>query len=61
MCANDDCIPTSKVCNGVPDCEDNSDEMQVCKGKLNQDIQGNIYYFFQHTIIYKHNNNSLKK
>ena len=34
MCANDDCIPASRVCDGIADCEDNSDEMHVCKGKL---------------------------
>ena len=32
MCANDECIPTIKVCDGIADCEDNSDELQVCRG-----------------------------
>ena len=34
LCANNECIPSSKVCNGVSDCEDNSDETRICKGKI---------------------------
>ena len=34
-CANDQCIPMINVCDGVPDCDDYSDETVVCMGKYN--------------------------
>ena len=34
MCANSQCIPFIKACDGIVDCEDNSDEIPVCKGNI---------------------------
>lgn len=33
-CPNGTCIPLSKYCNGIPDCNDKSDEPSGCNGKL---------------------------
>ena len=33
-CANNECLPHSKICDGVSDCQDNSDETNICKGKI---------------------------
>ena len=32
LCANNECVPYSKICNGISDCQDNSDETKVCTG-----------------------------
>ena len=32
MCANNECISAEKVCNGISDCKDNSDEKTICTG-----------------------------
>ena len=34
MCANGKCIPQTKVCDGIVDCEDNTDETEICKGTI---------------------------
>ena len=34
LCANNQCIPFSKVCDEKPDCRDNSDETTICSGNL---------------------------
>ena len=46
------CIPTSKICDGIADCEDNSDEPIVCNGEL----QTGIIYFCLCNFIYARNN-----
>lgn len=33
-CSNGSCIPLSKFCNGIADCNDKSDEPNECSGKL---------------------------
>ena len=32
LCANGNCIPKNKLCNGYDDCNDNSDETTICTG-----------------------------
>ena len=36
LCANENCIPEEDMCNGVDDCDDNSDETTICSGNNNE-------------------------
>ena len=42
-CSNKRCVPNNKVCNGINDCLDNSDEMKECK--LDSNSLNNQIYF----------------
>ena len=34
ICDNSTCVPETKWCDGVNDCDDQTDEVDYCKGKL---------------------------
>ena len=34
-CANDQCIAMENICDGIPDCDDYSDETSICIGMYN--------------------------
>ena len=45
LCDNKKCVPENWKCNGVNDCGDNSDEIDViCKGSCNDLILLNLYF-----------------
>ena len=54
LCANNQCIPETNVCDGIVQCEDNSDETEICTGDdiipadYSENNYKNIFYDVPH-------------